>query len=215
MGRQSRRPCIERRGSAAVELIATQLSFDASMASTSANYDRRRDEWLLQADLASQRTKSRWTSRSSLPKSAVISQEEILPSQVSSRLSKRKKTRTFLEGKFTNAHSSVSLRMTGQLAALHSRRQKMAYELANLAERAAEYELGLAPREMRIAQPGSGHWDSLRKGLLAGDRLHQDLRRFGNGLPGTEYAQSRDNEACLPASAEPIGTARLTARRHL
>ena len=157
-----------------VELIATQLNFDANMASISASYDRRREDWLLQADLAA--------------KECVQIDKQILTAEIRCDIARRdlanheqqiaqaEEIKAFHEGKFTSAQ--LCNWMSGQIGALYFQAYKMAYELARMAEMAAEYELGLATGEMRIVQPGSSHWDSLRKGLLAGDRLHQDLRRL-------------------------------------
>lgn len=64
--------------------------------------------------------------------------------------------------------------MTGQLATVYFQAYQLAYELARRAERAFRFDL---------ASPGAsflqfGYWDSLRKGLLAGEKLQLDLRRM-------------------------------------
>ena len=66
--------------------------------------------------------------------------------------------------------------MVSQISALYYQAYRMAYELAQKAEKAARHELGVEPGKFRYLQFGT--WDSLRKGLLAGERLHQDLRRM-------------------------------------
>ena len=64
--------------------------------------------------------------------------------------------------------------MQGQLASLYFQAYKLAYDVAKKAERAFRHELGL--QSSNYVQ--FGYWDSLKKGLLAGEKLGQDLRRM-------------------------------------
>jgi Tc toxin complex TcA C-terminal TcB-binding domain/Neuraminidase-like domain len=64
--------------------------------------------------------------------------------------------------------------MESQLSGLYFSAYQMAYDLAKKAERAYQFELG-EPSSNFIQY---GHWDSLRKGLLSGERLSQNLRRL-------------------------------------
>ena len=72
--------------------------------------------------------------------------------------------------KFTNAQ--LYGWMSAQLASLHYQSYRMAFDLAKQAEAAADYELETGTL-IRF-----DHWDAGRKGLLAGERLAQDLRRL-------------------------------------
>jgi hypothetical protein len=64
--------------------------------------------------------------------------------------------------------------MLGQLATVFFQAYQLAYDLARKAERAFRHELGL--KDSNFIQ--FGYWDSLKKGLLAGERLSQDLKRM-------------------------------------
>lgn len=64
--------------------------------------------------------------------------------------------------------------MESQLASVYFTTYQLAYEQAKRAERAFRFELG--DDTTNFIQPG--HWDGLQKGLLAGERLAQDLRRM-------------------------------------
>src|SRR5262249_36133789 len=66
--------------------------------------------------------------------------------------------------------------MTGQAAAVHYQAYQLAFDLARRAEAAHAFELGLDPTSMSFVSFDA--WDSLRKGLLAGERLARDLRRL-------------------------------------
>jgi hypothetical protein len=64
--------------------------------------------------------------------------------------------------------------MLGQLAAVYFQTYQLAYDLARKAERAFRNELGV--KDSGFVQFGA--WDSLKKGLLAGERLSLDLKRM-------------------------------------
>lgn len=53
---------------------------------------------------------------------------------------------------------------------------QLAYDLAKRAERCYRFELGV-PDSSYITY---GHWDSLKKGLMSGEKLQHDLRRLDN-----------------------------------
>ena len=60
---------------------------------------------------------------------------------------------------------------------------QLAYDIAQRAERCFRYELGLS--DSSYVQ--FGYWDSLKKGLLSGEKLYYDLKR----LEAAYYEQNR------------------------
>ncbi len=64
--------------------------------------------------------------------------------------------------------------MKGRIAGIFFQTYKLAYDQAKRAEKALRYEHGLASTN----HIKFGYWDSLRQGLLAGEQLHQDLKRL-------------------------------------
>ncbi|WP_024756736.1 neuraminidase-like domain-containing protein [Streptomyces exfoliatus] len=72
--------------------------------------------------------------------------------------------------------------MERESAGLYLRAFQLAQDLAKQAERSYRFELGILDATGPQAPPSpvaeAGSWDSLRKGLLAGDRLHLALRRL-------------------------------------
>jgi Tc toxin complex TcA C-terminal TcB-binding domain len=64
--------------------------------------------------------------------------------------------------------------MITQLAAMYFQGYKLAYEMAKRTERGYRHDLGLSDSNFIVF----GNWDSLKKGLLAGERLHFDLQRM-------------------------------------
>jgi hypothetical protein len=62
----------------------------------------------------------------------------------------------------------------GQISQVYFKSYKLAHDLAKRAERCLRFELGL--QDSSIIR--FGYWDSLKKGLLAGEQLQYDLRRL-------------------------------------
>jgi hypothetical protein len=78
----------------------------------------------------------------------------------------------FLRDKFTNRE--LYNWMVGQISAMYFQAYQFTYDVAKRAERAYRFELGL--QDSNFIQ--FGYWDSMRKGLLAGDRLYHDIKRM-------------------------------------
>jgi hypothetical protein len=78
----------------------------------------------------------------------------------------------YLRTKYTNRE--LYDWMIGQLSAVYFQSYQLAYDVARRTERAFRFELAVPDTDfIRF-----GYWDSLRKGLLAGDRLLHDVRRM-------------------------------------
>ena len=73
-------------------------------------------------------------------------------------------------------YSSVQLYryLSGQLLSLYFRTYQLALEIAKGAERCFQFELG----QPAAAFIEPAYWDTAKKGLLAGEQLHLDLRRM-------------------------------------
>ena len=78
----------------------------------------------------------------------------------------------FLTNKFTN--KDLYDWMAGQLADTYFQSYKLAYRLCKQVEKCYQYELGIP--DSNFIQ--FGYWDSLHKGLLAGETMNNDLRRM-------------------------------------
>lgn len=78
----------------------------------------------------------------------------------------------FLRSKYTS--EELYQWQVGQISGVYFQSYRLAHDLARRAERCFRFELGLQDSGFI----GSGYWDSLRKGLLAGEKLQYDLRRL-------------------------------------
>ena len=78
----------------------------------------------------------------------------------------------FLNVKFTS--DGLYDWMVGSLSATYFQSYQLAYQLCKQVERGYQFELGIL--DSSFIQ--FGYWDSLHKGLLAGETLNHDLRRM-------------------------------------
>jgi hypothetical protein len=78
----------------------------------------------------------------------------------------------FLHDKYTN--KDLYSWMQGEISAIYFQCYQLAYDLAKRAERCYRHELGIT--NSNFIQ--FGYWDSLRKGLLSGERLQLSLKQM-------------------------------------
>ncbi|HEV2814549.1 MAG TPA: neuraminidase-like domain-containing protein [Solirubrobacteraceae bacterium] len=83
-------------------------------------------------------------------------------------------TTEYLRSKYTSGQ--LYEWMVTQMSTVYFQSYQLAYDLAKRAERAFRFELGHDGGGPSFVQ--FGYWDSLKKGLLSGDRLANDLRRM-------------------------------------
>ncbi|MFE2146069.1 neuraminidase-like domain-containing protein [Streptomyces sp. NPDC059456] len=156
--------------SGSLSQIAGTFHSGASLAATLAGYERRAQEWEFQKGQAD----SEIAGHDAQIAAAVV-RHEIARRELSNHDLQAAHTREadrFLHDKYTG--QELYDWMAGQLSTSYFQAYQLAYETAKRAEQAMRYELGAdGPSLVRF-----GHWDSLRKGLLAGERLAGDLNRL-------------------------------------
>jgi hypothetical protein len=153
-------------------LLASQYTFEANMSSINASHQRRRDEWQLQVQTATLELEQLDRQIAAAEIRVAVARQELANHQ--QQLEHAREVDDFMRAKFTSRE--LFGWMVGQLSALHYQTYKLARDLARRAEVAAQHELGVAAEEFTYI--GLDHWDSLRKGLLAGQKLQHELRRM-------------------------------------
>ena len=88
------------------------------------------------------------------------------------QIEQTRKVDEFMHDKYTNRE--LYSWMLGELSAVHFQCYQLAYDLAKRDDRACREELGIDD----ASWVQYGHWDSLKKGLLAGEKLALDLKRL-------------------------------------
>ncbi len=142
----------------------------AQMAGLFGNYERRSDDWGLQGDTAEKEIETLERQIFAAEIRVEIAEKE--RDNLKLQLEQSKETEAFLRDKYSNVQ--LYQWMIGQLSSLHFQSYQLAYDLAKRAERAWQFELAIEDKTFIQF----GYWDSLKKGLLAGERLHHDIKRM-------------------------------------
>ncbi|MBC7684982.1 MAG: hypothetical protein H7176_07095, partial [Bdellovibrionales bacterium] len=163
-----------------VKSVSTILQMASNMTSTIGGYERRAQEWSFQSRVAKAELPQvdKQIAAASI-RHAIAGQE--LVNHDRQRANAESEDEFLRTTKFTN--EQLYEWMVGQLSTVYFQSYQLAYDLAKRAERCLRFELGLS--DSNYIQ--FGYWDSLKKGLLAGDRLFYDLKK----LEGAYYEQSR------------------------
>jgi peptidoglycan hydrolase-like protein with peptidoglycan-binding domain len=151
-------------------MLASFLNTQGWMAGTLGGYQRRSEEWAFQTQLA-----QRELAQIDRQIAAAEVRQQIARWELENhdrQSDDAQQVEDFLRGKYTSEELYGWLQ--GELSALHFQCYQLAYDLAKKAERAYRFERGLS--QSSFVQ--FGYWDSLRKGLLAGERLHLALKQL-------------------------------------
>lgn len=155
--------------SGAFEIGSTISNFVAQLSLTVAGYQRRAQEWQLQADLAG------------YDKNQINFQ--IAANEIRHQICKRElenhktsiqqsgEMEDFLKNKFSN--KELYQWMTSRLSTVYFQTYSLAFELARAAQRAYQFELNSDQSFVNF-----GYWDNLNKGLLAGEGLMLALNQM-------------------------------------
>lgn len=161
----------------AASLASDVLSFlsqiasnDAAMASSKAGFDRRWDDWKFQERLAEKELDQLDSQIAAAELRIAIAEKELDNHLL--QIENAKATDAFMHSKYTN--EELYQWQIGQISGVYFQNYKLAYDLAKRAERCFRFELGLQDS----SYINFGYWDSLKKGLLSGEKLQYDLRRL-------------------------------------
>jgi hypothetical protein len=132
-------------------------------------YERRMDEWQLQAQLAAAELTQMDSQIAAANQRLNIANNEL--SIQNAQIKNAQAVSDFLTSKYTSAQ--LYNWMLSQLTTVYTQAYQLAYSLALMAQNAFQYELGNSDTFIQF-----GYWDSQHKGLSAGDSLLFDLRRM-------------------------------------
>ncbi len=150
--------------------IAGTQSRIANQASTLATYQRRQEDWFFQRDLAAKEIEQISHQVIAAELRIAFAEQDLAAQDL--QVADARANAELLQAKFTN--KELYSWMLSQLSSTYFHAYQLAYDLARRASKAYVFELG-------VADPGFiqfGYWDSLHRGLVAGDKLLLDLRRL-------------------------------------
>lgn len=162
--------------SAAASLVAASFGGDAAesemraqAALVAAGHTRRFEDWKFQAASAERDAKQLERQIVAAEIRLAIAEREL--ANHDHQTDQSKAMRAFYQDKFSS--EELYDWMIGQISGLYFLAYKLALDMARKAERAMQFEL-----ETEDAFIGPDYWTSLRKGLMAGERLHLDIKRM-------------------------------------
>ena len=152
-------------------LTASIMNTGASLSATLGGYQRRKEDWTHQADLAAKELRQVRKQIAAAEIRVAIAEREL--ENHDSQIENAKEVDEYMRNrKFTN--QELYSWMVGKISGIYFQGYQLAYDVAKRAERCYRHELGL--RDSNFIQ--FGYWDSLKKGLLSGEQLHHDLKRM-------------------------------------
>ncbi|MBI1853620.1 MAG: hypothetical protein HYR85_25055 [Planctomycetes bacterium] len=158
------------RGANGLYNVATMLSQSASWVATMAGYVRRQQDWEFQKRLALTEIEQIDKSIAAAELRVAIAEREL--ENHTAQIENAKALDDFMRSKYTN--EELYQWQIGQISGVYFQSYKLAYDLAKRAERCYRFELG----RQDSSYISFGYWDSLKKGLLSGEKLQYDLRRL-------------------------------------
>jgi hypothetical protein len=157
---------------AARALYTTSAILDrtSGLVGTMGSYQRRKDEWAFQGRLAAIETDQLQFQINAAQIRQVIAEQDLTNQEL--QIENAETVNDYMRNKYTNAQ--LYSWMITQISTIYFQAYQLAFDMAKKAEKCYQHELGI--QNSSFIQ--FGYWDSLKKGLLAGDCLMADLRRL-------------------------------------
>ena len=153
-----------------IQSIATALDKGAAISTTVGSYIRRQEDWDFQGRLAAIEIDQVQFQINAAEIRQAIAEKELENQEM--QIENSKTVDDYMRNKYTN--EQLYSWMITQIATVYFQAYQLAFDMAKRAEKCYMYELGIT--DSNIVQ--FGYWDSLKKGLLSGDKLMNDLRRL-------------------------------------
>ncbi len=143
-----------------------------TMANLFGNYVRRQEEWDFQKQSADLELKQMDSQIAAAEIRVAIAEKDLENHDL--QIQQSREVDNFLISKYTN--EDLYNYMVDQISSVYFQSYQLAFNIAKKAEKCYQYELGIENTSLI----SFGYWDSLKKGLLSGEKLQFDLRRLEN-----------------------------------
>jgi hypothetical protein len=181
--------------------LGTILKHASSMVQEMGGYHQRKDEWDHQGNLATLELLQMTEQINGADIRHQIAMKDL--ASHNKQLENSTKVNDLMRSKFTN--SDLYDWMVSQLAAAYFQGYQMAYDAAKRAERAFCLEIGLD----QTSYIQFGHWDSLKRGLLAGELLQGDLLRLESAFLEQNKREYEITQNISLAQIDPVALIQL------
>jgi hypothetical protein len=149
----------------AISGLAGIVQKEAGLASQKGGYKRRQEEWDLQIELATKESEQIDKQLAAAKIRLAIAEKDLDNHKL--QIKNAKSEEEYLKRKYTN--KELYSWMTSQLSTVYFQAYQLAFDMAKRAEKSMRYELALPNAISPFIQ--FGYWDSLKKGLLSGDKM--------------------------------------------
>lgn len=181
--------------------MASMMSTMGSLSATLGGYERRQDDWDHQAELAARELEQVKKQIAAATVRSAIAEQEL--KNHDRQAEQNTAAHEFMRDKFTN--QELYNWMVGQVAGIYFQSYQLAYDVAKRVERAFRHELGL--KDSSFVK--FGYWDSLKKGLLAGERLHHDLHRMDTAYLDQNKREHEITKHVSLSALDPVSLLKL------
>lgn len=158
-------------GNVAVQL-ASIMDKSGNLIAQTGSYKRRQEEWDLQEKLATKEIEQIDKQIAAALIRLAITEKDLENHKLQIENSKSEKE--YLRTKYTN--QQLYTWITSQISTIYFQSYQLAFDMAKRAEKNFRYELGLPSSSTAYIK--FGYWDSLKKGLLSGDKLMFDINKM-------------------------------------
>lgn len=187
--------------------ISNNMSYRANLASILGGYFRRGQDWGLQLKLAQADIENIERQIAGAEIKVKVARLDIETAKTN--IKNLESVDTFMKGKFTNLQ--LYRWMTGKLAGLYFQTYQMALDMAKWAQKSFQFELGY--KESEVGFITSLYWDSLKKGLLAGETLQVDLDRMEKAYIEKNKRRFEISKTVSLAQLDPLALLNLREKR--
>lgn len=152
-------------GSDIISRIGNILQKESGLVNQKGNYKRRQEEWDLQAELATKEIEQIDQQIAASKIRLAIAERDLDSHQL--QIVQRETEEAYLKSKYTN--KELYSWMSTQVSTIYFQAYQLAFDMAKRAENSFRYELAVPQSATPYIK--FGYWDSLKKGLLSGDKL--------------------------------------------
>jgi hypothetical protein len=155
-----------------LESISEGINLGGEISGIYAQFKRSVNDWKLQQQMAIHEMKQLDIQIEGARHAIKAAEYEI--QSLDKEIENNESMRTFMKEKFSN--EQLYRWMMGKLSGMFFQTYKLAHDMSRAAQRSLQFERG--QKENEINYIGGAYWDSLKKGLLAGESLGLDLDRM-------------------------------------
>jgi len=187
---------------AVLNVLADFTQTAANISASIGQYDRRQEEWDYQVTLADAEIKQFEKQIAAARIRLAMAERELANHKKQIEYSEQ--AHAYLKDKYTN--TELYSWMISELSGLYYQAYQIAYDMAKRAERCLQHELGIK----NTNYIKFGYWDSLKKGLLAGEKLALDIKRMEMGYLEKNIRELELSKTVSLLALDPEALLRLT-----